>query len=82
MRHEFKTQQSYGIETIKIIRVGATECASHSDAAKPCGPFGYSRGRSETIMGTLYKDCIVQARIKISGNRGYKLTDSKRHWSR
>ena len=34
MRYEFKTQQSDRIETIKNVRVGITECASHSNASK------------------------------------------------
>lgn len=34
MRHMFKTSSDKIVETIKNDRVGTTECASHSDAAK------------------------------------------------
>ena len=34
MRYEFKTHQPEKVETIKNVRVGITECASHSNASK------------------------------------------------
>ena len=40
------------LETIKMIQVGITECASHSDASKLLNSKNADGGRSTTIIPT------------------------------